>query len=250
MSASETRKIEPPDSEYPRNILQAPVTRQLKLPQLYARGDILPGSEASLAAENVHYSVIGLTGSRTATELQLQRGEAFLHQLILLLQKKYPKVRYALLGGLSIGGDELLRVGLNPDLNTHVVGVPPTAVNARHNDADRPLFDRIEGHLNHVPEGQNSGTSLVSLFPDKTETRTQYHPLERNKIIAWWAGILLVTVANSDRGGTIRTIDFALQAQRKIYAIRGNVRGAITALYTRDVTIVDSPENILADLNS
>lgn len=90
-------------------------------------------------------------------------------------------------------------------------------------------LDKIypSSHQKLAQEIIESGGALISEYPDGTPTR-KFQFLARNRLVSGLADALIVTEASS-RSGTVSTINHALDQNKDVFSVPGNITSPLSA---------------------
>lgn len=173
------------DLNYPKKLNDL-----FKVPdKIYYRGDI-----------NLKPISIGIVGTRKATEY----GKNIVKYIVQNL-KSY---NLSIISGLAFGIDSYAHL-YSTKFNLHSVAVLPGNIHEIYPKTNSNLAKRI------LKNG-----ALVSEYPDNEMHKSNF--LERNRIIAALSDVLIVVEAGR-RSGSINTASHALELNREVMAVPGNI---------------------------
>lgn len=208
------RKITPKSTEYP-----APLGQIASAPkQLFALG-------APLDSNRPHIAVVG---SRKAT----QYGQEVTTKIVAELARQ----GIVIVSGLALGIDAIAHQ------TALEAGGRTIAVQACGLDRIYPATNRALGQ--RILEG---GGTIISEYPVKTPPLKPHFPA-RNRIVSGISLGVLVTEAAAQSGSLI-TAGFALEQNREVFAVPGNITAPLSAgtnrLISRGAQLVTSAGDIL-----
>lgn len=186
---------------------------------LYVRGKLKALSEP----------MIGIVGARKCSEYGYQMGMA--------LGKDLSEYGVCVVSGMAMGVDGAAHWGALESGNT--IGVLGTGVNVCYPACNSQLYRRL------ITEG-----CVVSEYPPDTLARN-YHFPRRNRIISGMCyGIVVVEAAV--RSGSLITAQLAMDYEREVYAVPGNVTSSLSkgtnALLISGAKCVMTAEDIIKEL--
>jgi len=205
------------DEDYPenlKNVIDPP-------PIIYLRGELKP--EDSLA--------VGIVGSRNCTEYGRTVAKT--------LAKELAPYGITIISGLARGIDTAAHFGALEG-GGRTIAVMATGIERVYPSSNRNLASHI------VKNG-----ALVTDFPPLTSPIGYHFPL-RNRIISGLSNAIIAVQAEK-RSGVFSTVSWALDYNREVFAVPGNVdirqsRGT-NKLIKMGASVVTSSEDILQALN-
>ena len=206
------------DSEYPaplKEIHDPP-------PVLYIRGNLIPEDQRSVA----------VVGTRRATAYGRQVAQQLSHDIA--------QSKVTVVSGLAYGVDAVAhRAAL--DAGGRTIAVMASGVDVIYPREHQNLAERIAGN-----------GALISEHPVTTSPRAENFP-RRNRIMS---GIALgtVVVEAGDRSGALITARHALEQNREVFAVPGNVfspnsKGTNNLIMRSGAKLVSDFKDVLEELN-
>ncbi|MDQ3646171.1 MAG: DNA-processing protein DprA [Actinomycetota bacterium] len=174
---------------------------------------------------------IAIVGSRRPTAAGLATARSF--------ARGFAEAGFAVVSGLALGIDAAAH-GAALDAGGYTVAVLGNGVDVSYPPRNARLQEEI------AERG-----SLVSEYPDGTESRPHHFP-ERNRIIAGLAEAVLV-VEGGLKSGALITARLADHTGRDVYAVPGSIRNPMAAgpnelIRTCGARLVTEIEHIISDL--
>ena len=206
------------DSEYPeqlRNITYPPVL-------LFARGDTSLLKKKSIA----------IVGTRNPSKYGIDSAKYFSSNL--------SKSDLVILSGMAYGIDSIShQIALDEKGKT--IAVLGSGVDVIYPKENQKLAERI------ISEGL-----LVSEFPMKTQPAIQNFPA-RNRIIVG-ISIAVILIESDINGGGIITAKFALNENRQLFAVPGNInskksKGTNLLIKNSEAKLIQNVDDVLCELN-
>lgn len=163
--------------------------------QLYYLGELGPIEELK---------VVSIVGSRGVTPYGRQVTIKFATELA--------KRGIAIVSGLALGVDAIAHQAAL-DAGGYTLAVLPSPVQAVYPASNRQLAKRI----------LDQGGALISEYGEDDRSEAfKARFIERNRLVAGLADVLLITEA-SEKSGTMHTANFALEQGRTVMAVPGNI---------------------------
>ena len=174
---------------------------------------------------------VAIVGTRAATPQGKELARSF--------ARKLSSAGITIISGLAMGIDQAAHQGVLEE-NGKTIAVLGTPINHIYPKQNEQLAANI----------LKNGGAIISEFP----TNQEYHPqnfLIRNRIISGLSNAILVIEA-PERSGSLATARFALEQNREIFVIPGNIssqnyRGS-NSLIKAGANIITDPEDILNHL--
>lgn len=184
-------KISSHQSKFPDKLRKIPQPPQ----QLYYLGELGPIEELK---------VVSIVGSRGVTPYGRQVTIKFATELA--------KRGIAIVSGLALGVDAIAHQAAL-DAGGYTLAVLPSPVQAVYPASNRQLAKRI----------LDQGGALISEYGEDDRSEAfKARFIERNRLVAGLADVLLITEA-SEKSGTMHTANFALEQGRTVMAVPGNI---------------------------
>lgn len=172
---------------------------------------------------------VAIVGTRKPTAY----GRAVTYKFANELAKK----GVVIVSGLAIGVDGIAHTAAC-DAQGTTIAVLPCGLPKIYPSTHRDLAKRI------IEEGG----ALVTEYDSDVDSIHQYHFLERNRIVAGLADVLLITEAAA-RSGTLNTAAHALNQGKEVFVVPGNITSPMSAgcneLIKQGAHLITAPEDIL-----
>lgn len=175
--------------------------------------------------------MISIVGTRRPTRY----GEEITYNLA----RDLAKSGFCIVSGLALGVDSIVHRAV-VDTGGITVAVLGCGLDNPYPSSNRGLFERIIA----------SGGAVISEYPNGTAPYKSHFPA-RNRIIAGLGLVTIVTEADA-KSGSLITANFALQANRMVMAIPGNITSPRSAgpnnLIKNGAQLITNASDVLAHL--
>jgi len=206
------------DKQYPKLLKEIPNAPAI----LYVRGDVEVLSQSSLA----------IVGSRKYTSYGIRSAQKLSHEI--------SEAGLVVVSGLALGIDSVVHRA-NVDVHGKTIGVLACGVDTVYPSSNRQLAEQI----------LEMGGAIISEYPCGYPPLKQNFP-QRNRIIAGLSlGTLVVEAA--EKSGALITAFLALEANREVFAVPGNIDCENSAgsnyLIQKGAKLVRNAEDVFEELN-
>lgn len=175
---------------------------------------------------------VGIVGTRKATAEGLTLAREF--------GENFAKRGVVVVSGLAMGIDTAAHEGALAGRGPTIAVLPGSVTNVYPRQNEKLAQNILKG-----------GGALISEYPENAETFPGNF-IARNRIVAGLSqGVVIIEAP--ERSGTLATARFALEANREVFVVPGNVkhpnyRGSLKLL-REGARLVRSAEDVLEDLN-
>lgn len=238
----EIRPVHITDADYPQRMKDRP---GLYYPE-WSRS--IPGAPSVVyvvGKVDNEAAVMSAIGSRRIKETDQRSADTFLRKFFTNFQQRYHRRSLVVVSGMATGGDSVAHLAAL-DEKVPTMAILPTPINVPHPDTKQAhwIYQRIA-------ESNQLGTALLSEYaavePGETATPRYY---DRDRLIAWAGGILLVYGIYEKKSGAMYTAGLAFHSQVPIFFLPETVsRSVATELTNQFGAIpVHEPDDIFMAL--